>query len=298
MESDSFFKCLLNIFLSVFSGVGNKLLDKKSNLPEIATKKHDNVQIPDIIQDSSLDNITEVASIIRRLNKFLKLLNENRQHDLFTIAKLAQIMGLKSVGELENYFTGKAEPNFEFLKQFCDIFGVNYSWLLEEKGQPFHTYKQTNYDPFMYYSYIEDMKPESIYFIRSDNEYGYTFIVLKINNWKYEIIHRIWNISSYVGSGGESQIYGMYKLIKKLKEKFYLKCYGRILKNESFDLLYSGEKFSGSIIDFKSHDSPWWDDFTDINKLYAISSHYEYWYGKEFIAAQNVVKMFLYQENQ
>lgn len=111
-------------------------------------------------------------------------------------------MNLKSVGELENYFKGKAEPDFEFLEKFCDVFGINYSWLLEEKGEPFYSCKQTNYDPLRYYSYIKELNPEKICFIRSDDEEGNTFILLKLTDWKYEIIHRNWHISSHVGAGG------------------------------------------------------------------------------------------------
>lgn len=90
----------------------------------------------------------------------------------------------------------------------------------------------------------------------------------------------------------------MYKLIKRLKKRYHSKCYGYILKHEDFKLLYSGNVFPSSIIEFKYYDSPWWEDFTDVNKNYAISSNYENWYGKEFIAAQRIVKSFLEQEEK
>lgn len=290
----------------LFSGIGVFIVtgawkfftQSKSGASPVQLSKSEIPTIQEEKMTDKVDEISEVKGIVNRLNKFKELLNENRAYDEFTIAKLAEIMGLKSVGELENYFKGKSEPDFEFLKNFCNVFGVSYSWLSEGKGEPFYINKQTNYDPLAYYPYIEALHPEKIYFIRSDAREGYTFILLKLFDWKYEILHRSWNISSHVGAGGQSQIYGMYKLIKKLKEKSYLKCYGRILKDKDFDLLFQGKKFPSSIIDFKNQDSPWWDDFTDINHSYAISKNYENWYGSEFMAAQRIVKLFLEQENK
>lgn len=286
----------INVLLGIFSGIGNKLFDKKDKIPKVTIENHNHIQFPETDKNNILDEISEVAGIVRRLNEFLGLLNENRRYDIFTIAKLAKIMDCKSVGELENYFKGKVEPDFEFLERFSNVFGVNYSWLLEGKGQPFYSNKQTEYDPFGYYSYIKELKPERIYFLRSDAKEGYTFILLKLTDWKYEILHRKWHISSHVGAGGSRQIYGMYKLIKKLKKDNYSKCYGRILKDGDFNLLYFGEKFPSSIIDFKYQDSLWWDDFTDVNHTYSISDSYERNYGDEFVAAQKIAKSFLGQE--
>lgn len=269
----------------------------KSEISQIEPLKTEITIIQDI-EKNVIDDNSEVFGIVSRLNKFKELLNENRKYDQYTVSKLAEILELSSVGELESYFKGKLEPNFKFLRKFSDVFGVNYSWLSEGKGQPFYNNKQTNYDPFSYYGYIKELNPEKIYFISSDDNERRTFIILKLTDWKYEIIHRNWHISSHVGAGGSRQIYGMYKLIKELKKQDSSKCVGRILKDDDFNLLYSGERFPSSIIDFKYQESMWWDDFTDVNKNYAISSNYEEWYGKEFIAAQRIVKLFLEQEEK
>lgn len=290
----------------LFSGAGLTLIiylykyffRNKAEISKTEPSRTEITIIKEDVNNNIVDETSEVFGIIDRLNKFKELLNENREYNRYTISKLAEILELSSVGELESYFKGKLEPNFTFLRKFSDVFGVNYSWLSEGKGQPFYNNKQTNYDPFHYYEYIKELNPEKIYFISSDDKERRTFIILKLSDWKYEIIHRSWHISSHVGAGGQNQIYGMYKLIKKLKERYYLKCYGRILKHEDFNLIYSGNVFPGSIIEFKYHDSPWWDDFTDVDKNYAISPNYEEWYGKEFIAAQRIVKLFLEQEKK
>lgn len=287
----------INFVLSIFSGIGNKLFDKKDKVPNVTIENY--IQVSEVAQTNTLVETTEVAGIVRRLNEFLKLLNVNTNPQ-YTIAKLAKIMNLQSVGELENIFTGKSEPNFEFIEKFCDTFSLNEEWLVEGKRTPFYSDKETKFSPIYYYSYIQEVKPIKIYFIRAENSEtsGYTFIILKFSDWKYEIIRRLWHIGSGTGSGGESQIYGMYQLFKKLDEDKKIYRSGRILDKTTFDLLYSGKVFPKTILENPYQNNMWWDDFTDVNNRYFSAETYKNKYGFGFVVAQNVVKVFLEQENK
>jgi hypothetical protein len=68
---------------------------------------------------------SEVASIAKRFKQVLDLMNEKRSYGKYTIAGLAQLMKLHSVGELESVFLGSREPCFEFFEHFCDKIWVN-----------------------------------------------------------------------------------------------------------------------------------------------------------------------------
>lgn len=243
------------------------------------------------LPEKNISPNSEVASIVKRFNQILDLLNEKRNYGKYTIAGLAQLMKLHSVGELECVFLGSKEPTFEFIDHFCVTFGVTRSWLIEGKEAPFRESEVTHYDPLDYLNEIEALAPNRIYFIRSASEVGEVFLLLKLSDYKYKIISRVWHISDHVGSGGQSQIFGMYRLILALqKSRLSIYCGGRILPKEKFNELLSGKVFPGSVIEFPAQENPWWDDFVDVHHKYPISSNYESWYGKGFMAAQSIVR--------
>ena len=241
---------------------------------------------------------SEVASIVKRFNQVLDLLNEKRTYGKYTIAGLAQLMKLHSVGELECVFLGSQEPSFEFIDHFCATFGINRNWLIDGKEAPFRESEATQYDPLDYLDEIEALAPNRLYFIRSASEVGEVFLLLKLSDYKYKIISRVWHISDHVGSGGQSQIFGMYRLILALqKTRLSTSCGGRILPEDKFNDLLDGNVFPGSVIEFPAQENPWWDDFVDVHHKYPISSNYESWYGKGFMAAQSIVRWKL-KENE
>jgi len=234
---------------------------------------------------------TEVELLAARFKKSLELMNEGNSYSPFTIAKLAQLMKLHKIGELEKVFNGEEEPSFEFISHFCSTFGINKNWLIHGQGSPYSNQERTNFDPLEYYSEIVRENPNRIYFIMNNSDIGEAFILLELSDFKYKILQRIWHVSSHVGGGGRSQIYGLYKLIKKLKQNGHsFKCGGRILEPKVFERLFSGNVFPDAILSRPSYENPWWDDFTDVHGKYPISSNYEEWYGKGFSYAQSVVR--------
>jgi hypothetical protein len=238
-----------------------------------------------------IEPASEVGAIVQRFNQVLALMNQNRPYGKYSVASLAQLMKLHSVGELESVFLGKREPSFAFIDHFCDCFGVDRKWLIEGRSAPFSDSDLGPADPLGCLAVIEAAKPERIYFIRSHSKVGEVFILLQFADWKYKVLHRHWHISDHVGAGGEAQIFGFYKLIQALRASPYnMGCGGRILEPDKFDSLYSGEVFAGSIIEFPHREDPWWDDFTDVDHKFPIAANYEEWYGKGFIAAQAIVR--------
>lgn len=243
------------------------------------------------------DHGIEVQLLAKRFGRVLELMNEGRHYDKYTIAKLAQLLKLRKISELENVFEGKDEPSFEFIEDFCKTFGINREWLTEGKWAPYYNANLVHFDPLDYFDDIRTLDPEGIYFILCKSEVGEAFIVLKFADWKFQIFDQIWHISDHVGGGGRRQILGMYRLINKLQaESFYEKCSGRILEEAVFKKLHSGEVFPGSILDHPRTENHWWDDFTDVNHKFPIAENYESSYGKGFIYAQSVVRQKLEEE--
>lgn len=284
--------------------VGGLLFKRSRSEPNSAQPSPTSAVRGEVVQTQPLPakNIqpnSEVASIIKQFNQVLDLLNEKKTYGKYTIAGLAQLMKLHSVGELECVFLGSQEPSFEFINHFCATFGINRNWLIEGKEAPFREFEGTQYDPLDYLDEIEALAPNRLYFIRSASEMGEVFLLLKLSDYKYKIISRVWHISDHVGSGGQSQIFGMYRLILALqKSRLSTSCGGRILPEDKFNDLLGGNVFPGSVIEFPAQENPWWDDFVDVHHKYPISSNYESWYGKGFMAAQSIVRWKLKENSE
>ena len=286
----------VNFILSIFSGIGKKLFEKKSEPSHLTIQN--TIQIPEAIKEEKLDSNSEVSGIVKRLNEFKELLNESKKEDKYTIVKLAKIMGLKSVGELERIFTGKDEPDFEFIKNFCDLFNLNEEWLTEGKQNPFYLYKPIHDNQIYYYRYIKECRARNVYLIRAVNgeAYGCTFIILELSDFKYEIIRRLCNINIDDKACGWRDLYEMYKLIRKLNNDTDIHITGKSLNESIFHLLYSGKIFPGTILKYRSDNDPWWYDFMDVYNEDFSLKYYQNKYGSGFVTAQKVVKTYLETE--
>jgi hypothetical protein len=133
-------------------------------------------------KENALEPVSEVTEMTKRFNIILHLMNQRRTYQKYTIAKLAQIMQLQSIGELESVFLGKCEPNFELIDHFCGCFRIYEEWLVNGEITPyFNGYGQH----LMTLDYLEEIKlskPERIFFVRCDAPVGEAIIILKFSN--------------------------------------------------------------------------------------------------------------------
>lgn len=235
---------------------------------------------------------TESEKIARRFNLVLERMNEGRHYQKFSIPRLAQLMQVEKISDLEDVFLGKEEPTLQFMAAFCQTFGVNKTWLIEGKGSPFKDDDYGKGDPLAYFEDIEQLEPHGIYFIRARTDTAQAFIILRLSDWKYKILNRMWHISDRVGAGGQGQLLSMYRLINKLRASgYYGRCGGRTLSKKEFDSLLAGDVFPGKYLDVGPSEDPWWDDLTDVYHKYPIASGYGGCHGKSFLQAQQIIKL-------
>mgnify|MGYP000859430176 CR=1 FL=1 len=288
----------------LFSGAGVTVITlvfsflfkrKTSAKPDTTQNQPVGIKEAEILQSVSSRELTEVGKMAKRFRTILELMNEGRNYSQFTIPQLAQLMKLHKISELENVFTGRTEPSFSFIEDFCKTFGVCKEWLIEGKGSPYSSDMPSKSDPMDYLPLIEELKPESIYFVRENTDTAPAFILLKVSKWKYLILSRTWHISDVVGAGGQRQLYSFYSLIKELRDKRRLHtiCWGLTLSKDEFNSLLCGETFPGKYTDAGFSADPWWDDLTDVDHKYPIAENYEQWHGKSFIKAQKIIKLYM-----
>ena len=126
----------------LFSGAGVTVITlalpfffkrKSSAKPDVIQNQQVDLKEAESLQSASPKELTEVEKVAKRFRTILELMNEGRNYSQFTIPQLAQSMKLHKISELENLFTGKTEPSFTFIEDFCKIFGVCKEWLVEGK---------------------------------------------------------------------------------------------------------------------------------------------------------------------
>ncbi len=265
--------------------------------PDLASDQADEAVL---VEEPSIE--TEAEKISKRFRRILDLMNEGRHYSRFTVSQMAKVMSLDRVGDLDKYFHGTDEPTFEFMRHFCEAFGVNERWLAEGKSHPFSNDDRGMADPLWYFNEIKEAKPEKIFFVRENTEIAQAFIVLQFSELKYKILQRAWHISGHVGAGGRSQLLSFYRLIKRLKKfdaNFHFNdysCRGVTLEKDEFDCLICGEVFPGRYLDCGQSEDPWWDDLTDVYHGYPIAEDYERMYGASFIKAQEIIRWELDKE--
>jgi hypothetical protein len=288
----------------LFSGAGVAVITlvlsflfkrKTSAKPDIIQNHPVGTKATESSQSLAPKELTEVEKVAKRFRAILELMNEGRNYSQFTIPQLAQLMKLHKISELEDVFIAKAEPSFSFIEDFCKTFGVSKEWIIEGKGAPYSSDMPSQSDPMDYLPLIEELKPESIYFVRENTDTAPAFILLKVSKWKYLILSRTWHISDVVGAGGQRQLYSFYSLIKELRDKrrLHTSCWGLTLRKDEFNSLLCGETFPGKYTDAGFSEDPWWDDLTDIDHKYPIAENYEQWHGKSFIKAQEIIKWYM-----
>lgn len=276
----------------IASWIANKVDTHFNKNKELETEIINNTQ--DDLKEIKPIEETEVMKLSKRFQKIISLMNDKQgQYSEFTIAKLSEILNLEKRSILDDIVSGRKEPTFEFIKNFCKTFRINYEWLNENKGYPFSIDYNHN-SPMDYLKDIVELNPERIYFIQKESDVAETFIMLGFSDWYYMVGTKYWHLSNHVGAGGQSQIYDLYRLIRALKENMFLsKCMGLKLESDEFNNIFYGKVFPGSCLIGemgRRGDNPWWDDFTDIEHYYPISDRYEEMHGKSFIDAQNIVK--------
>ncbi|NJO93603.1 MAG: hypothetical protein HC820_03140 [Hydrococcus sp. RM1_1_31] len=182
-----------------------------------------------------------------------------------SVQKIADMLKLESAGILQDYFDGVQEPSFHFLETYAALFGINRNWLKYGESEPFVSTEQIYSYATDYIDRIQELSPQIIYFIHSQNETGTSGILLQLSEFKYTYFPKTWNISSHVDSTRGNQIFEFYRLVEALKTQHKLinpsYCFqGRIVNSKDFSNLFSGKIYPGVIIDLD--ENCWWDDFT------------------------------------
>jgi hypothetical protein len=159
--------------------------------------------------------------VANRLNRLLALLNEHHRYNSVTIPQIARILELSSVSDLESYFFGEKDAQFALLDQIANTFGLKPDWLQGgHEGQPFayQIHRLHNHDGGLL-GLIEELKPQTIFFVRCPHYFGDAHVAFRLTDWKYEGTADGWHISDHVGATGTRQLYELWQSLNKFGER-------------------------------------------------------------------------------
>ncbi|MFW5762144.1 MAG: hypothetical protein ACOCXH_14310 [Cyclobacteriaceae bacterium] len=247
-------------------------------------KENEQLKIPKVSDQIEPTPIAEWPSTTIRLKQAVDIIFE---HIKYPLDKVAYELGLNSETAFKELLNGTKEPKFEFLERFALQFGVNKDWLISGEGTLFRVGEYQRYATG-YLDIIINAKPESVYLIRENSETGRTGIVLKLDQWNYQVLEKYYHLSSEVGRTGQNQIKSFYNFIKKLKSRGLTDIIGKHIDKESFSKLFNGN-YSPKFLEKGSY-SYWYEHFQDYEHKYPDSKYYGDWYGSEFLDAQRILK--------
>lgn len=227
-----------------------------------------------------------------RLQEVLMRMNDGLWGAPVTLSKLAEMMGLLTVGELEDHFSGRTEAPLPFLDGFASRFGIDADWLKHGKGTPFATHSTGTFSPLDLEKFAKGLAPEIMYLVRNTGGTGELCVVYQIRKWQFHVIPTAWMISGLVGQHGERMLEDLYHLIRRLRDNAFrgYQIMGRDVPDDVYSAMVRGIIYPAQVVDRREHSSQWWDDFTDVKRVYSIAENNGYArYGQFFLDAQDRV---------
>jgi len=225
------------------------------------------------------------------MSSVLGKMNENRCEPL-VVSDLALAMQLEAPAELEAVLVGQAPATFELLDRFCSRFAVNKEWLTTGRRSPFRSEVEFRSLPEKYLSLIEEADCDTVYAVRSKSDIGEAFLVIESDPLKFWQLPDIWHVSSHVGGGGSRDLLSLWSLFKNWSNgsASYM-VLGRYIEPDLAESIWNGETHPGAVADLPL--SHWWDDLTDLDYTWTSRKGLRDAYGKEFLAAQEIIRQML-----
>lgn len=210
----------------------------------------------------------EVSARLRSALDNVNLLLGNRGRS--KISHLAQAIGEEHAEHVEHWFSGEREPSFGQLEKIATYFGIEPGWL--QHGDRHQFILQSDRIPE---GPEEGRKwllngrfgePAALYFVRADNARGDLVVVRRYDDWRCDVIHPPYIVSTNTGAGGFASLVALFELWRDLY-KFYtthgdidVKSY--LMSENGFQDLCGGDVHPLLSLQ-AARQAAWWEDCWD-----------------------------------
>lgn len=224
----------------------------------------------------------------KRLDYALTLINDT---DYFSrkinVESLGEFLGLQSVNELKKCYTTEEEPTYEFMEMVADKLGINPKWMKAGEGNIFESGLRRLHSGMELFEEPNYADIQEFVFAMLDVPYERRIVLVrKMNEIKYEYYPRPFIFYRSGGGSGASELYSVYKMLRKLNSEKKMPSEVYLLAEEKFCDLLQGKIYPGSI---KKEERKNYilDDFISLSD--GRKEQFMNWYGKTFIDAQECV---------
>ncbi len=235
--------------------------------------------------------LPSTRQIAERMSSVLKMMNKNRDEAL-AVSDLALAMELNAPADLEAVLVDQTPATFELLDRFCSRFAVNKEWLTTGRSSPFCSEVEYRSLPEKYLTLIDEAECDTVYAVRSKSNVGEAFLIIESDPFKFWRLPDVWHVSNHVGGGGSRDLVSLCSLFKSwsLNGASYM-VLGRYIEPKLAESIWNGQTYPGVVADMAL--SHWWDDLTDLDYKWTSRKDSTEAYGKEFVAAQDIIRQML-----
>jgi hypothetical protein len=218
----------------------------------------------------------------------IKEIRSNLDYSTSRFIELIDIHSEKSLVTIEDRVQ---EASTEVINSISNKTGVSVRWLKHGEGEKFESDSISTWG-LDKLDVIKSWNPQSLYFLINKESMSLVMLAhLHDLNWK--IFDFSFTLDFWNWWGDEKYIPEIYDLLNRFSKEFGQCPYGRILSNEEYSEITSGNIHPSLFLNkTNTFGMNWFDDLQDIHHKYPISSNYEEWYGEWFIKIQSYFKKY------
>lgn len=162
--------------------------------------------------DDGFEKIDATRVVAQRLRDAIDLLNEDVCNEIDAIWIAKEVLGEESFASVQSYLNAELAPPFGFFESFSTFFGIDSKWLMFGRGNPFPLKYAFSSQDFK--KQIESVNPEGIFFALDKSERRRAIIILKRNDYSYQVVGRSdWPLAIHDSRGqqnvGTTGLYGI-----------------------------------------------------------------------------------------
>lgn len=216
--------------------------------------------------EASASRIAE--QIGTRLLAAIDLMNTRRSADeRFNIQSISKHLGFADWRDLEAIAEGRSSARLADLAHISAGLGINEQWLVEGKRAPFLVDPDDYIGADEQYASILRLNPQQIVFVRQEQKYFESIVVVQVDDFKWVTFHWDHPMSSHVGGTGRRQLFEYCCLMRRLYRNFDFpggcRLLGRYVSGPDFMRLLEGEVYPGTLLGWGRNDD-WWIDFAEL----------------------------------
>jgi len=206
-------------------------------------------------------------------------------------SRFIELTDFKSEKSLLSIENREHEASSTLIETICQKTGLSQRWIKHNEGYKYEIDSISTWG-LDKLELIKSWKPKSLYFLINKESMSLLLLAhLHDLNWKtfsFSFTLDFWN-----WWGDEKYIPEIFDLLNRFSKDFTQCPYGRILEDQEYKEITSGNIHPSIFL--KKTDTfsvNWFDDLQDIHHQYPISNNYEAWYGDWFVKVQSYFRKY------